>query len=200
MAEQYIRKVLNVGGNSKNIQIPSQYSGWQQVLLDIDPRGHPDIVCDARELMSTGKNEYDAIYCSHNLEHYYRNDVHKVLLGFLHVLKEDGLAHVRVPDIDALMKIVVAKKMDVDDFLYQSPAGPITVRDVLYGYGVEIEQSGNDFFAHKTGFSPKSLTKILNECGFPIIYVNLGIIEIEAFAFKEKPTDYIKNLFNLPTV
>ena len=200
MAEQYIRKVLNVGGNSKDIQIPSQYSGWKHVLLDIDPRGNPDIVCDARKLMSMSKNEYDAIYCSHNLEHYYRYDVRKVLSGFLHVLREDGLAHVRVPDIDALMKIVVAKKMDIDDFLYQSPAGPITVRDVIYGYGVEIEKSGNDFFSHKTGFSPKSLTKLLNECGFPIIYVNLGNIEIEAFAFKEKPTDNIKNLFNLPTV
>ena len=73
------------------------------------------------------------------------------------------------------------------------------MHDVLYGYGVEVEKSGNDFFAHKTGFSPKSLTKILNECGFPIIYVNLGNIEIEAFAFKEKPSDYIKNLFNLQT-
>ena len=197
MEEKYIRKVLNVGGNSKDIQIPDQYSDWNHVLLDIDPRGHPDIVCDARELMSMGKNEYDAIYCSHNLEHYYRHDARKVLLGFFHILKVDGLAHVRVPDIDALMKIVVAKKMDADDFLYQSPAGPITVHDVLYGYGVEVEKSGNDFFAHKTGFSPKSLTKILNECGFPIIYVNLGNIEIEAFAFKEKPSDYIKNLFNL---
>ena len=141
--------------NSKNIQIPSQYSGWQHVLLDIDPRGTPDIVCDARELMNMGKNEYDAIYCSHNLEHYYRHDVRKVLLGFLHVLNEDGLAHVRVPDIDALMKIVVAEKMDVYDFLFQSAAGPIAVRDVIYGYGVEIEQIGNEFFAHKTGFSRK---------------------------------------------
>jgi hypothetical protein len=199
MTEQYIRKVLNVGGNSKDIQIPSQYNGWKHVLLDIDSRGNPDIVCDARELMSMGKNEYDAIYCSHNLEHYYRHDVRKVLLGFLHVLKADGLAHIRVPDIDALMKIVVAKKMDVDDFLYQSPAGPITVRDVIYGYGVEIERSGNDFFAHKTGFSPKSLTKILNECGFPIIYINMENIGIEALALKEKPDDYIKNLFNLHT-
>ncbi len=80
MAEQNIKKVLNVGGNSKDIPIPSQYSGWQHVLLDIDPRGNPDIVCDARELMSMSKNEYDAIYCSHNLEHYYRHDVRKVLL------------------------------------------------------------------------------------------------------------------------
>jgi hypothetical protein len=39
MAEQYIRTVLNVGGNNKEIQIPSQYNGWQHILLDIDPRG-----------------------------------------------------------------------------------------------------------------------------------------------------------------
>jgi hypothetical protein len=197
MAEQPIKKVLNVGGNSKDIAIPMQYNGWQHILLDIDPKGNPDIVCDARDLISLAGNEYDAIYCSHNIEHYYRHDVRRVLLGFVHVLKAEGFAHVRVPDIDALMRIVVEKKMDIDDFLYQSPAGPITVQDVFYGYGVEIKRSGNDFFAHKTGFSPKSLTKILNECGFPIIYMGGGGIEIEALAFKEKPTNYIKTLFNL---
>jgi hypothetical protein len=46
------RKVLNVGGNSKEIALPPQYNGWQHVLLDIDPRGNPDIVCDARNLTS----------------------------------------------------------------------------------------------------------------------------------------------------
>jgi hypothetical protein len=199
MSEQPIRKVLNVGGNSKDIPLPSQYNGWQHILLDIDPRGNPDIVCDARDLTSLGKNEYDAIYCSHNLEHYYRHGVRKVLLGFNHVLKTDGFVHVCVPDIDALMKIVVEKKMDIDDFLYQSPAGPITVRDVIYGYGVEIERSGQDFFAHKSGYSPKALTKLLNECGFPIVFIGLLYIQIVAFAFKNQPTDYIKNLFNLHT-
>lgn len=200
MDERSIRKVLNVGGNRKDIPIPSQYDGWRHILLDIDPRGNPDIVCDAREIISLGENEYDAIYCSHNLEHYYRHDVRRVLLGFFHVLKADGFVHIRVPDLDGLMKIVVEKKMDIDDFLYQSPAGPITVRDVIYGYGVEIEQSGNDFFAHKTGFSPQSLTRILNECGFPIVYVGSGNIEIVALAFKENPLDYIKTLFNLHAI
>ena len=197
MSEQSIRKVLNVGGNSKDIPLPIQYNGWRHVLLDIDPRGNPDIVCDARDLLSLAGNEYDAIYCSHNIEHYYRHDVRKVLLGFVHVLKTEGFAHLRVPDIDALMRIVVEKKMDIDDFLYQSPAGPITVRDVMYGYGVEIERSGQDFYAHKTGFSPNALTKLLNECGFPIVFIGRGYIEIVAFAFKNQPTDYIKNLFNL---
>jgi hypothetical protein len=41
------------------------------------------------------------------------------------------------------------------------------------------------------------LTNILNECGFPIIHIGCGNIEIEALAFKKKPTDYIERIFNL---
>ena len=59
------------------------------------------------------------------------------------------------------MRTVVKKEMDIDDFLYQSAMGPITVRDVLYGYGQEIESSGNDFYAHKTGYTRKALTMLL---------------------------------------
>ena len=199
MPEQIVKKVLNVGGNSKEIPLPAPYSGWAHVLLDIDARGEPDIVCDARELMSLKANEYDAVYCSHNLEHYYRHDVHKVLRGFAHVLKADGFAHICVPDIGALIRIVAEKKMDIDDFLYQSPAGPITVRDVIYGYGVEIERSGNDFFAHKTGFSVKSLTQILNESGFPFVFTGAGYSEIIAIACRKSPPDYVTKLFNLHT-
>lgn len=37
-------KVLNVGGNSKDIALPALYEGWEQILLDVDPQGKPDIV------------------------------------------------------------------------------------------------------------------------------------------------------------
>lgn len=45
-----VKSVLNVGGGSKLIPIPGYFDGWQHDLLDIDPRGAPDLVCDAREL------------------------------------------------------------------------------------------------------------------------------------------------------
>ena len=146
-----IKKVLNVGGNSKDIALPDIYNGWTQVWLDIDPAVNPDVLCDARELLSLTGNTYDAIYCSHNLEHYYRHDVKKVLAGFYHVLKKDGFVHIRVPDMAAVMRTFVENDMDINDVLYESPAGPITIQDVMYGWGKEIERSGNDFFAHKTG-------------------------------------------------
>ena len=73
------RRVLNVGGANKDTPIPPHYDGWEHLLLDIDPRGKPDIVCDARELQSLEGGQFDAIYCSHNsFAQYDRLDVTKV--------------------------------------------------------------------------------------------------------------------------
>jgi len=193
-----IKKVLNVGGNSKAIQLPTQYANFNQILLDIDTKGSPDIVCDARELTTLDATQFDAVYCSHNLEHYYRHDVSLVLSGFLHVLKDGGFAHIRVPDINEVMRVTIERGLDIDDKLYQSPAGPITVLDVLYGYSVEIEQSGQDFFAHKTGFTQKSLNSALQKAGFSKIYSLVGNLEINAIAFKGVPDQITRTLFNIP--
>jgi SAM-dependent methyltransferase len=194
-----MKRVLNVGGGNKTIALPPVYRDWEHVLLDIDPRGTPDLVCDARELTKLPAGRFDAVYCSHNLEHYYRHDVPRVLAGFRHVLKEDGFAEIRVPDLDDLMQTVVRRGLDVDDFLYQSPAGPVTVRDVIYGLGSEIERSGNDFWAHKTGFTKKSLTTMLVRCGFPVVYNGTGNFEVAAFAFMKPPTEEMQRLLNLPS-
>lgn len=193
-----MKKVLNVGGNNKDVQLPPQYAEFEHVLLDIDPKGSPDIVCDARELTTLEGNQFDAIYCSHNLEHYYRHDVPKVLAGFMHVLKEDGFAQIIVPDIAELMRITVEEKLDIDDTLYQSPAGPIMVLDVLYGYGPEIEESGQDFYAHKTGFTQKSLLAALHRSDFLNTYCARAGLEITALAFKSTPNKNTCELFKLP--
>lgn len=143
MADQTKKmKVLNVGGNNKAIPLPPYFKDFEHLLLDIDPRGKPDIVSDARELDQLEAGLVDAVYCSHNLEHYYRHDVKKVLKGFHHVLTGKGFAEIRVPDIPAVMKTLVDEEKDLDDVLYDSNAAPITVCDVIYGYGVEIERSG----------------------------------------------------------
>ena len=193
-----MRKVLNVGGNSKEIPLPPCYAGWQHDLLDIDPKVHPDVLCDARELLRLQRAQYDSVYCSHNLEHYYRHEVPRVLAGFRHVLKEDGFANIIVPDVGAVMREAIERGLDIEDVLYTAPAGPITVRDVIYGYGVEIERSGVDFYAHKTGFTEKSLIGTLQDSGFPIVYVATGSLEVRALAFTGTPGSYAKALLDLP--
>ena len=193
-----MKRVLNVGGNSKDIPLPPEYAGFEHLLLDIDPKGSPDIVCDARNLQSLPAGQFDAVYCSHNLEHYYHHDVPKVLAGFAHVLKDQGWAQIHVPDIQEVMRLAVQHKLDLEDTLYQSGVGPIMVLDVLYGLGREIEQSGNDFYAHKTGFSSKSLLKALDRAGFTKTWCLTTQLEIRALAFKTSPDAETRARFKLP--
>jgi len=196
--EVKMKKVLNVGGNSKSIPLPPQYAEFEHLLLDIDPKGSPDILCDARKLTTLDAGQFDAVYCSHNLEHYYRHDVRRVLAGFLHVLKDGGFVHIRVPDIQEVMRVTIDRDLDIDDVLYQSPVGPIMVLDALYGYSVEIERSGQEFFAHRTGFTQKSLLKILQNAGFSKLYSRVGNLEINALAFKREPDQTTRTLFDIP--
>jgi len=191
------KKRLNVGGHRKNIPIPAQYAGWQHDLLDIDPDCKPDVLCDAREMHKLELGYYDAIYCSHNLEHYYLHDALQVLSGFIHVLKPNGFAHIRVPDIGQLMKTVVDNQLDVFDVLYQSPMGPIRVCDVLYGHQVQIEKSGMEYFAHKMGFTPASLKQLLLEAGFKVVALAQGEREVTALGFIEKPAESILREFDI---
>jgi hypothetical protein len=126
--------------------------------------------------------------------------VPKVLAGFMHVLKPDGFAHIRVPDMEEVMRQAVERKLDLEDVLYDSPAGPIMVLDVMYGLGSQIERSGVDFYAHKTGFTRKSLLKLLRAAGFTNVFCGTGNLEVNALAFKGKPDAQTRALFSLPAV
>jgi hypothetical protein len=163
--------------------MPKHYEHWEQVWLDIDESLAPDLLLDARRLNELPPAGFDGVYCSHNLEHYYPHDVPKVLAGFLHCLGELGVAEIIVPDIGAVVAHMVANRMDIDDELYQSLVGPISIRDVIYGYAPEIEKSGRDFYAHKTGFTPKSLESALRRAGFAHLSIRSGqYFEVHAFA------------------
>ena len=156
-------------------------------MLDIDPASGADVVCDARELASLEGGRFDAVYCSHNLEHYHAHEVPRVLAGFRHVLEADGFVYLRVPDLMAVAQ-AMASGLDIDDVLYVSAAGPITPKDVLYGWGREIEQSGRDWFAHKAGFTARSLAAALHAAGFGVVYPGRGHYELAAIAFMKPPS------------
>ena len=197
--DRAVRNVLNVGGGSKLIAIPPHYAGWSQLMLDIDVNAKPDVLADARELERLEPALFDAVYCSHNLEHYYAHDVPKVLAGFAHVLKPEGFAEIRVPDVAAVAREMSERGRDMEDVLYTSPAGPITVRDVLYGLGRAIQKTGVDFYAHKTGFTRRSLGDALRRAGFGAVYglEPLAAFELRAVALRSAPGDSLGKLLGL---
>jgi hypothetical protein len=176
------KRMLNVGAGGAAIPLPRQYAGFDVLRLDIDPAVKPEVLCDARRLAEL-----------------YRHEVPKVLGGFLHVLKDGGFAQIVVPDIGQLMHAAVERKLDLEDVLYTSPAGPIKVLDVLWGYSAQIEASGNDFYAHRTGFTQKSLIAAVHAAGFGRSYSSTGLHEVHLFAFKgrELPSAEMRALLNI---
>jgi len=192
------KKFLNVGGNRKDIPVPSFFHDWDHILLDIDPVGSPDIVCDARELQTLKSRQFHAVYCSHNLEHYYHHEVPKVLQGFRHVLKPTGFAMISVPDMESVVRTVVEQGLDLDDELYELDNGiGILVRDVFYGWGLQMELSGQDYYAHKTGFSQKSLEALLKLNGFRYFWVQRTPFNLTVVAFLRKPSKWARDLLGL---
>jgi hypothetical protein len=93
---------------------------------------------------------------------------------------------------------VSQRNLELDDPLYQSTSGPITVNDVIYGFGKQIAASGNDYYAHKTAFTKRSISERLREAGFAFVFVAPGPYEIRALAFRQAPTGDQRALLGLP--
>jgi len=164
-AHQSVDKtVLNVGGCSKNIPLPDTYRGWRHVLLDIEPGPDVDVVLDARKLMDLGAGyEYDAIYCSHALEHFEPEDVPTVLAGMEYVLRCGGTVEIRVPDGDAIDDLV--EMVGLHGVAYESPSGPITPYDMIHGHQASVA-AGQTHMAHHIVFTARSLRAALRAAGF----------------------------------
>ena len=194
------RHVLDVGGGHRDFALPAHYAGWRRLMLDIDPKAEPDVLIDARRLATLPGGQFDAVYCSHNLEHYHEHEVARVLAGFAHVLKAPaGFVEIRVPDVHALAVEIATHGRELDDTLYSSPAGPIRLIDVLYGYSRMIAESGVDFYAHKTGFTRATLRRALAAAGFTHAYAlaPLGVYEIRSVALRDAPGELHRALFGI---
>ena len=192
------KRLLNVGGQSRGIQLPTPYGSFEHVLLDLDPTVGADILLDVRDLASLEPQQFDAVYCSHSLEHVRQHEVSIVLAGFCHVLKPGGLAQIIVPDLQELMLVCVQQGIDLDGLLYESPMGPITPLDVLFGHGGIIAQSGKDFYAHRTGFSRRTLANVVEASGFGLMFCQQGNLELNLIAFNGNPDPDLAALFDLP--
>lgn len=153
------------GHRSNGAKLPVAFQGtdWKELRLDIDPTNEPDIVGSMLDMAAVANESVDAIYSAHNIEHVYAHEVPQVLSEFLRVLKPDGFLIVTCPDLQSVCQLVAEDKLG--DAAYQSPAGPITPLDILYGQGAALA-AGHQYLAHKTGFTLKTLTQALHTAGF----------------------------------
>jgi SAM-dependent methyltransferase len=136
---------------------------WKEVRFDIDKSVNPDIEGTLLDMNQVKSESMDAVYSSHNIEHVYPHEVEIVLKEFLRVLKNDGFVIIECPDLQSTCEAVVNDKLL--EPLYQSPAGPISPIDILYGLRVDL-QKGNEYMAHKCGFTYSTLLGAFVQAGF----------------------------------
>ena len=113
-------------------------------------------------------------------------------------MKDDGIVVITCPDLQSVCEAVVNDKL-LEPF-YESPAGQISPIDVLYGHRTLIAQ-GNEYMAHKGGFTYSALNASFFEAGFKARYGGRvqegGEYNLFLVAFKQKESEEeIKKIAN----
>ncbi|MDO9004867.1 MAG: methyltransferase domain-containing protein [Aquabacterium sp.] len=161
-----MKTLLHVGCGPKRIaQTTPGFNTpeWKELRLDIDMAVQPDVVGSMTDMSAVADESVDAIFSSHNIEHLYPHEVPVALREFLRVLKPDGFVVITCPDLKSVCTLVAEDKLL--EPAYQSPAGPISPLDILYGHRPAMAQ-GNLFMAHRCGFTQSSIAITLKQAGF----------------------------------
>ena len=161
-----MKTFLHVGSGllNKSDCLGFNNDNWKEIRLDIDKNVNPDIVGTLTDMKLVETGSVDAVYSSHNIEHIFPHEVPIALREFYRVLKEDGMVSIACPDLQSVCEAVVQDKLL--EPLYNTSGGrPISPIDILYGWRERIEE-GNEYMAHKGGFTYSVLDKALYEAGF----------------------------------
>lgn len=120
------------------------------VNCDVDPLVKPDVVCPADRLPFDDESA-DEIMAIHVFEHFYPYDVPGVLVEWRRVLRAGGRLVLELPDLYKCCKNFITAP-------WHEPHG-------IFGiYG--DPKYGTEFMLHKYGYTPESLSRILDEAGF----------------------------------
>ncbi len=181
-----MKTLLHVGCNYKDKSHLEGFNNdnWKEIRFDIDESVKPDIVGTLTDMKLVETASVDAIYSAFNIDHIYPHQVSTALREFYRVLKEDGMTFIICPDIQRVCEVVAQDKLV--EPLYDSPTGPISPIDILYGHRRSIAQ-GNEYMAHKGGFTYSVLNGVLYGAGFKSsIGGKKGNWDLCIVAFKQK--------------
>ena len=174
-------------------QTKSQIKGfnnnnWNEIRFDIDKNVKPDIEGTLTDMSLVKTGSVDAIYSAHNIEHVYPHEVPIALKEFYRVLKDDGIVVITCPDLQSVCEAIVKDKLL--EPLYESPEGPISPVDFLYGHREAIAK-GNEYMAHKNGFTYSVLNTAFFEAGFKARYGGSRpeFWDLFLVAFKQKKSE-----------
>ena len=160
-----MKNLLHVGCGYKTKKDTLKYydDQWIETRVDINPDVNPDILGTMKDLSKVKSDFYDSVFSAHSIEHVYIHEVNSVLEAFCRVLNQNGFLVITCPDVKSISKLIVEDKLL--ETAYESHAGSINPADMLWGHSDSIKK-GNEFMAHKCGFTKKTLMAALTSAGF----------------------------------
>jgi SAM-dependent methyltransferase len=174
------RVLVNVGCGPRNAStLPRYFDNWQQLRVDVDASVQPDILADLTDLSPIPDGSADAVWAAHCVEHLYAHQVRIALAEFRRVLRADGFLCVIVPDLQTIAQYVAADRLH--ETLYDSPAGPVTAHDIVFGFGIAIAR-GRTSMAHRCGFTPGMLQRCFNDLPYGEVLLRRRSTEYELVA------------------
>ncbi len=177
---------VGCGSLNKSSCLGFNNDNWKEIRFDIDKSVKPDIVGTLTDMKSVVTGSVDAVYSSQSIEHIYPHEVPIALREFHMVLKEDGIVVITCPDLQSVGEALSQDKLF--ETLYESPIGPVTAFDLLYGHRGEIAE-GNEYMAHKGGFTYSTLDKAFKEAGFKARFGGGSGYDLHLVAFKQKKSE-----------
>ena len=161
---------------------------WKEIRLDIDESVNPDIVGSLIDMKSVETASVDSIYSAYNIDHIFPHQVPIALGEFYRVLKDDGFVVIKCPDIQRVCEVIVQDKLL--ETLYDSPIGPVSAIDIMYGNRKEISD-GNFYMEKKVGFTYSVLNGAFAEAGFKARYGGRSEKgwELALVAFKQQKSE-----------
>jgi predicted SAM-dependent methyltransferase len=139
-------------GNKKGID------NW--VTMDLSPEC--DITYDLLKPLPFPDNSVDEIYTSHFLEHFYTNDILKILKESYRILKLNGKISTCVPDGSIYIKAYANnQKLDPNQWLRYKPAATIYSDIDIVNYMAYMGEN-----EHRHLFDQENLIAIFKAAGF----------------------------------
>lgn len=181
--------ILNVGAGTTSVHSQIDYfKNYKEIKLDVSAT-NPDIISDITTLEGVPDDSVDAIWACHVVEHVYYHKLPDVFKSMLRVIKPDGYAVIRVPDIGSIAHMI---EEDLFTPVYDTSVGPICPIDILYSSRVLVEKYGEPM-CHKTGFTEKSMSGILQSLNIKALVAKING-EIAAILYKsENPPNVIND-------
>ena len=177
---------VGCGPQNKSTCLGFNNDNWKEIRLDIDKNVNPDIVGTLTDMKLVETGSVDAVYSSHNIEHIFPHEVPIALSEFYRVLKEDGIVVITCPDLQSAGKALTQDKLF--ETLYESPMGPVTAFDVLFGHR-KTTADGNVFMIHKGGFTYSTLDMAFYKAGFKARCGKRIAFALYLVAFKQKKSE-----------